>query len=118
MKLKQSFHLVLIALFVWSFQSRVEHIQHHDTDELTECKVCHEAEEINHTQHHTPVAEVHENLAVKTRREAQQQVVVTERFDYLEVPQPTHLDIVVDCQCNMASTPLGFYSTAPPASIS
>lgn len=118
MKLKQSFHLVLIALFVWSFQSRVEHIQHHDTHELSECKVCHEAEEVNHTQHHTPMAEVHENLAVKTRREARQQVVVAERFDYMEVSQPMRVETVVHCQCDLAHIPLGFDSTAPPLFIS
>ena len=117
MKLKQSFHLVLIALFVWSFQSRVEHIQHHDTDELTACKVCHESEEINHTPHHTPVVEVHENLAVKTRREAQQPVVVRERFDYMKAPQPRYAETVVNRQCNTAPTPLGFNATAPPISV-
>ena len=118
MRLKQSFHLVLIALFVWSFQSRVDHVQHHDIDELTECKVCHEAGEINHTQHHTPVVEVNENFAVKIRRESQQQVVVSERFDYMAGPQPKYVEKVVYCQCDMALISLGFDATAPPVYFS
>lgn len=118
MRLKPTFHLVLIVLFVWSFQSRVDHIQHHDTDELIECKVCHETEEINHTQHHTPLVEVHENLAVKTRSESQQQVLVTECFDYLKAVHPKHVETVVQCQCNMALIPVGFDATAPPVYIS
>ena len=118
MRLKQTFHLVLLALFVWSFQSRVEHIQHHDIDKLTECKVCHETEEINNTQQHKQVVEVHENLAVKTRNESKQQVLVTKCFDYMAAAQPKYVETVVHRQCNMALTPLGFDSTAPPVYIS
>ncbi len=118
MRLKLSFNLMLIALLMWSFQSRSDHIQHHNIDELTECKVCHQAGEINHAQNHTPVVEVNEYLGIQTRREAQKQVFVAERFDYKQVQKPEHIETVIHCQCDMALIPLGFDSTAPPTSFS
>lgn len=118
MRLKLSLNIILIALFLWSFQSRVNHIQHHNLDELAECKVCDQAGEINHNQNHTPVVEVNEYLGIQTRKESQQQIVVAERFDYTEAPKPQHIERVIHCQCDMALTPLGFDSTAPPLSFS
>ena len=85
---------------------------------MTECKVCHQAGEINHTQNHTPVVEVNEYLAIKTRRESQKQVFVAERFDYTQAPKPQHIERVRYCQFDMALIPLGFDSTAPPTSFS
>ncbi len=118
MRLKLSFNLMLIALFLWSFQSRLDHIQHHNLYELAACKVCDQAGEINHNQNHTPVVEVNEYLAIKTGREVQKQVFVAERFDYTQAPKPEHIGTVIHCQCDMAVIPLGFDSTAPPISFS
>jgi hypothetical protein len=118
MRLKLSFNLMLIALFLWTFQSRLDHIQYHNIDELTECKVCHQAGQINHTQNHTPVVEVNDYLGIQTRREAQKQVFVAERFDHTQAPKLEHIETVIHYQCDMALIPLGFDSTAPPITFS
>lgn len=113
MKLKQSVNLLLIALFVWAFQSSTIHFQHHEIEEISECNLCHTSEQLDLNHHNGSTVIVNENLAVKTRKHVER-VVVKSRFDYTLVPQVKWVDIVEDQQYAVKRIPLGYYAMAPP----
>ena len=113
MKLKQSFNLLLIALFVLAFQSTTIHIQHQVIDEMSECDLCHTSEQLDLHHQNSSVVVVNENFAVKTRKHVEK-IVVRSRFYYTEVSPFKLLDIVENRHYTVQSLPLGFYATAPP----
>jgi len=117
MKLKQSVNLLLIALFVWAFQSTTIHFQHHEIEEISECSVCDTSHKMKLHQHHNPVVVVNENLDVKIRREVEK-VVISPKFDYTNVLPIKQIDIVQNSQYSAGSVALGFNATAPPAYFS
>lgn len=114
MKLKQSVNLLLIAFFVWAFQSSTIHFQHHEIEEISECSLCHTSGQFDLTHHNSSTVIVNENFAVKTRKYVEK-IVVRSRFDYTLVPQVKWVDIVEDQQYAVASIPLGYYAMAPPS---
>ncbi|MDQ7047803.1 MAG: hypothetical protein Q9M39_09440 [Sulfurovum sp.] len=113
MNFKQSVNLLLIALFVWAFQSTTIHDKHHIIDEISECYLCDVSEQMELYQHNTPIVMVNEHLAVQSRREVEK-VVVKARFDYSKVPNFKPIDIPNSREYSVASIPLGFNATAPP----
>ncbi|CAA6804753.1 MAG: Unknown protein [uncultured Sulfurovum sp.] len=113
MKLKQSVNVLLIALFVWSFQSSTVHFQHHEIEEVVECSTCHTFEKLNLAHHSTSVIIVNENLAIKARKHVEK-VVIKSRFDYRGKAEYKLVDIVGNRQYAVVTIPLGYLSTAPP----
>ena len=113
MKLKQSVNLLLIALFVWAFQSGTIHVQHHELEEISECHVCDTSEKMKLYQHNSPAVVVNENLAVKIRRQVEK-VVVNQKFDYTDVPPFKQIDNLENPQYTPNYVALGFNATAPP----
>lgn len=117
MKLKQSFHLLLIALFVWSFQTISIHMPQHLHEEEATCQLCDISEYLDlHHNESIPLV-VNENIAVKTNREVEQ-VIVNERFDHKDIPQLKYVKIAENRHCFIGFTPLGFDATAPPIHFS
>ncbi len=116
MKLKQSINLLLIALFVWTFQSTTIHFKQHVIDKVSECNLCDISEHID-LNHHTPAGVVNENIAVKTRKR-EENIVVKSRFDYTDMPQFKLDDIVEPRRYTVKPIPLGYLSTAPPHILS
>ncbi len=117
MKLKQSVNFLLIALFVWAFQSTTIHSQHHELEEISECNICDISQKMKLYQHNNPVIVVNENLAVKIRREVEK-VVVHSSFDYTDTPRFKQIDIIKNPQYTDRSVTLGFNATAPPVYFS
>ena len=117
MKLKQSVNLLLIALFLWAFQSTTIHFQHNAMNQVSECNLCHTSQKFDLSHHNSSVVIVNENLAVKTRKRAVK-IVVKSRFDYTDVAQCKWVNIVDNRQYTVKPVPLGFNSTAPPYLIS
>ncbi|MEA1879294.1 MAG: hypothetical protein U9N11_01435 [Campylobacterota bacterium] len=113
MTLKQSINVLLIALFVWGFQSSTIHFQHHEIEEVVECSTCHTLEKLNLAHHNTAVIMVSENLAIKARQHVEK-VVIKSRFDDRGKVQYSLVDIVGNRQYPVATIPLGYLSTAPP----
>ena len=113
MKLKQSVNLLLIALFVWAFQSTTIHFQHNDIDQISECNLCHTSQKFDLSHHNSSIVIVNEHLAVKTRKRAVK-VVVKSRFDYTDVPKLERVNIVSNREYTVEPIPLGFQATAPP----
>lgn len=117
MKFKQYVNLLLIALFVWAFQSTTIHLQHSVIDEMSECNLCHTSEQLDLYNHHSSVVVVNENFAVKTKQHVEK-VVVRSRFDYTAVPQFKWIDKVKNQNYALKPVSLGFNATAPPYPIS
>ena len=113
MKLKQSVNVLLIALFIWAFQSSTIHFQHHAIEEMSECNVCDISENMKLYQHNSPVVVFNENLAVKIKRQVEK-IVINPRFDYTDVPKFKQIDIVKKSKYIDRFVALGFNATAPP----
>jgi len=112
MKLKQSVNLLLIALFVWVFQSTAIHFKHHLIDKVSECNLCHTSEQLD-LYHHSSTVVINENLAIKTRN-LKENIVVKSRFDYTDMSQFMWVDIEECRRYTVEPMPLGYLSTAPP----
>ena len=117
MKLKQSVNLLLIALFVWAFQSSTIHFKHHSIDEISECNLCETSEKIDLHHQNSPAIVYNEHLATEARR-SEEKIVVKSRFDYTDVPQLYLVDMVENRQYSAEPIPIGFNATAPPYLIS
>jgi len=117
MKFKQTFNLLLIALFMFAFQSTTIHIQHQVIDEISDCNLCHTSEQLDLHHQNSSVVVVNENFAIKTREHVEK-IVVRSRFDYTDVSPFKRVDIVENLHYTVQSLPLGFYATAPPYFIS
>lgn len=113
MKLRQTVNILLIALFVWAFQSSTIHFQHQEIDEISECNLCHTAEQLDLYQHNTSVVVFGESFAVKIRKHVEK-IVLKSRFDYTDVPQFKRVNSVANQQYSVKPIPLGFNATAPP----
>ena len=113
MKLKQSVQLVLIALFVWAFQSTTIHFQDHEIDKISECNLCHTYEQLDLHHQNSSIVIVNENLAVRTTKQ-EEKVIVKSRFDYTNVPHIKQVKLVENRHYTVEPTPLGFNATAPP----
>ena len=110
MKLKQSVNLLLIALFVWAFQTSAIHHHH---NEIEQCDLCHTVEQLDLSHHNSSTVIVNENLAVKVREEVEK-VVLKSRFDYAVLSRQIPINILEDKQYSVVPIPLGFNATAPP----
>jgi len=117
MKLKKSINLLLIALFVWAFQSSTIHFHHHTLDQISECNTCDTAQKLDLSLLHSSVVTVNENLAVKQREDVER-VLVKSRFDYTVVPKQETILSIADQQYSVESIPIGFNATAPPYLVS
>jgi len=113
MRFKQSMNVLMIALFVWAFQSSAIHFQHHEIEEMSECSLCHASQQLDGNHHNSPTVTVNENVAVKARKHVEK-VVVKPRFDYTFVQLPKQVDIVKYQQVTVEPLPLGYDAMAPP----
>jgi len=113
MQLKQSVHLLLIALFVWAYQTTTIHYQHHVFEENSECKVCEASKEMQLYQHSTPVLVFTENIAVNIRKRVEK-VIVKVKSPTHDAPQFMQIGIVKHTQYTDSYIALGFHAKAPP----
>ena len=116
MKLKQSLHLVLVALFIWTFQSVTIHSHQHLIEEETECHLCHASEQLDlHHNESTPIV-VNEHIAVEVT-ETEEKVTVRSKFTNSDIPQIKRIDITGKRYYLVASDSVGYFSTAPPTTV-
>jgi len=117
MQLKQLFQLLMVALFLFTYQNMTVHSKQHFIEEASECHLCHAAEQVDLQHNESIPLVVNENNAVKIRIEVEKNIV-NERFDYTAVSQPKYIKIIENRQYCMVSRFVGFNATAPPAYIS
>jgi len=116
MKLKQSVNLLLIALFVWAFQSNTIHHQHHEIEEMSECSVCHLSEQLYLHHNNSSTIIVNEHVAVQSTKRVEK-IVFKTGFDYNDVSAPAEVLHVAEQHFLLSFPPLGFNATAPPILI-
>lgn len=114
MKLKQSFHLLLIALFVWTFQNVTIHSNQHLTEEKMECHLCHASDHIDLHHHESTPLVVNEHIAVEVAA-TEEKATVRSRFSNIGKPRIKRIDITGERHYLIASDSLGYFSTAPPS---
>lgn len=114
MKLKQSVNLLLIALFLWAFQTTTIHFQHTHIDDISECNVCQASQQTELYHHNTPKVAVTENLAIKKAERVVRKVIVASTFVYTSVPHRSLVALLESQECSVVLLPLGYDATAPP----
>lgn len=111
------FRLVLLALFLFSYQTTTIHSKHHFIDELSECQVCKAAKELGAAQHETAFLQVSETIAVEVN-EVKEKKITKSSYDLMQSPVRclNDFDGLTDIQLYIPFT--GYFSTAPPYTFS
>lgn len=113
MKLKQSVQLLLIALFVWTYQSITIHAHHHVTQEEVECHLCHAAKQLDLNHHENILVIVNEYIAVEVTK-TKEKIIKIPRFTNFQKLQVKAVDLEGKRCFNLSPDTVGYYSTAPP----
>ena len=114
MQFKQSMHLLLIALFVWTFQGISTHFTEHTIDNASECQVCEHTKNIDVQHHEAPLSNFYTFIRTYTTK-LQQQTAVREPVDLTQRIQSEKCDLQGLKYLQVKTLPLGFDTTAPPS---
>lgn len=107
------FRFVLIALFLFSYQTTTIHSKHHFIEELSECHVCKTAKELGTAQHETVFSQISESIAVELN-EVEEKRIVNSSYDLTQTPQRQAVDYEGMSIFSVGTLPLGYHATAPP----
>jgi len=107
------FRFILLALFLFSYQTTTIHSKHHFINELSECQVCKAAKELGTAQHETAFFQISESVAVEIN-EVEEKRIVKSSYDLTQTPQLQAIDFVGMSVYSVGTLPLGYYATAPP----
>lgn len=107
------FRFVLIALFLFSYQSTTIHTKHHHIAELSQCHICKVSKELGTTQHKTLFSQHGESIAVEVS-EVEEKRVAKASYDLTQIPELRDVDLDgMHCLC-VDDIPSGYSATAPP----
>ena len=111
------FRFVLIALFLFAYQTTTIHTQHHHIAELGKCQVCDVSKTLGKAEHKTIFLEAAQSIAVEIE-EIHTKQIVKDAFDLTQKPLPLRIDFRGWRLCETKTIPLGYFATAPPTPFS
>jgi len=114
MRLKDCFQLLIVALFLFTYQEITIHAKQHLVKEVAECHLCHASEHLDiHHQQERQLLVVNEHFAIKVSTNEEKQIVKA-AYDLTQKPliRMVDLDGLVTVEFDTLS--LGYFSTAPP----
>ena len=117
MKLKQSFHLLLIALFIWTSQSVTIHSKHHHLEEFGECQVCKASKSLGTSHHETVFSLLTESVAVEVSKIEEKQIVQAS-YDLTQTVEQKSVCYEGMLVVYISAPHLGFDAHAPPYNFS
>jgi hypothetical protein len=114
MRWKHYLQLLMVALFLFTYQKVTIHSNQHLVEEASECHLCDASEHMDlHHQNESPQLVINEHFAIKASKTEEIQIV-HDAYDLTQNPQLRMVDFdgLVTIPCDTPS--LGYYSTAPP----
>lgn len=115
MRLKQFFQLMMVVLFVFTFQKITIHSKQHLLEVSAECHLCHASEhlDLHHQQESLPL-NINEHVAIKENRVEETKIVQT-AYDLTQKPLLRRVDVDGLIFVTFDTPSLGYFSTAPPS---
>lgn len=112
--IRQSVHLLLIALFLFTCQTTAIHSKYHHIEEVSECHLCKASEHLDLHHHESPPLVVNEYLAIELNEIEEKEIVQTV-YSLSQKPYISQTDIDGLSTDNLVTQALGYFSTAPPS---
>lgn len=114
MRLKRYFQLLMVVLFLFTFQKITIHSKQHLAEVAAECYLCHASGhlDLHHQQESSPLV-VNEHFAIKERKVEEKQIVQI-AFDLTQKPLRCMTDFDGLVTVGIDRPSLGYFSTAPP----
>ena len=107
------FRFLLIALFLFAYQTTTIHSKHHHLEDFDGCQVCKASKNLGTSQHETVFSLLTENIAVEVS-EVEEKRVVRASFDLTQTPERESLCFEGMLAFEVTIPPLGFDAHAPP----
>lgn len=113
MRLKHCFQLLMVVLFLFTFQKITIHSKQHFAEVAVECHLCHASENLDMHPQERPLLVVNEHFAIKVSRVEEKQIVQT-AYDLTQKPLLRMVDLEGLVTARIDRPSLGYFSTAPP----
>ncbi|MDD2451486.1 MAG: hypothetical protein PHU67_06195 [Sulfurovum sp.] len=111
------FRFLLIALFLFAYQTTTIHSKHHHLADFDGCQVCKASKSLGASHHETVFSLPSENIAVEVS-EVEEKRVVRPSFDLTQIPERKILCFEGMLAFEVAAPLLGFDAHAPPSTLS
>ena len=111
------FRFVLIALFLFAYQSSTIHSNHHLVKEHKDCHLCVGSQQFDTNLHETTFPIIIESISLEIGN-LEQRVVLKRRLDFAQKPLVKRTDFTGMQHFSVMPIPLGYLSTAPPYTFS
>ena len=108
------FRSVLIALFLFTYQTTTIHTKHHHIEEVSECHICEASKVLGRAHHETPFLELVESVAVEVAEIETKQLTET-LFETTQKPDSLAVDLEGMHLYVLGDIPPAYYATAPPS---
>lgn len=112
--IKQSVQLLLIALFLFTYQTTAIHSKHHHIEEASACHLCKALEYFDLHHQESPLPVVNEYLAIELNEMEEKKITQTAHH-LLQKSHITEIDFHGLLTGNVVKQSLGYFSTAPPS---
>lgn len=118
MRLKRYFQLLMVVIFLFTFQKITIHSKQHLSEGATKCHLCHVSEYLDtHHQQESSALTVNEHFAIKERKVEEKQII-QDAFDLTQNPPLRMVDFDGLNDIEFDRPLLGYFSTAPPTIFS
>ncbi|WP_296824447.1 hypothetical protein [Sulfurovum sp.] len=107
------FRFVLLALFLFAYQTTTIHSKHHFIEGLSECQVCKAAKTLGATHHETSFILFDESIAIEVG-EVEEKRIVNASYDLTQIPDRKAINFEGMSVFDVDRLPLGYHTTAPP----
>ena len=118
MRWKHYLQLLMVALFLFTYQKVTIHSKQHLVEAVSECHLCDASEHMDlHHQNESPPLVVNEHFAIKASKTEEIQIV-NDAYDLTQNPQLRMVDFDGLLIAQYETQSLGYFSTAPPSIFS
>ncbi|MFT7879642.1 MAG: hypothetical protein ABXS91_04525 [Sulfurimonas sp.] len=107
------FRFILIALFLFAYQTTTIHSKHHHLEEFGGCQVCKASKSLGTSHHEVLFSLQSESIAVEVSEIAEKQIVRAS-FDLTQTPELKTVCFDGMSDLFVYTLPLGFDAHAPP----
>jgi len=108
-----TFRIVLIALFLFSYQSTIIHLKQHQVSSVDECLICHAAQYSKEQHQQSTLVYFAQNSAIKQEQITTQQLT-REAYTLIQTPIYRLSDFDGYKERTTQFLPIGYFATAPP----
>ncbi|UFH59746.1 hypothetical protein [Sulfurovum mangrovi] len=111
------FRFVLIALFLFAYQTTTIHSKHHHLEEFGGCQVCKASKSLGTSHHETLFSLQSESIAVEVS-EIEEKKIIQASYDLTQTPEQETASYEGMIALSVPTLPLGFDPHAPPYTFS